>query len=187
MTFSKGPKNPFYLDDRPVIFPWFSGKETPMNRAGDRNFGVVLTPQQADELVKAGYNVKSRRPKGEDGQPDMSAPETLYLKCKINFNSNKPPRVVLVTCIDDVCKRTPMDDVNVALLDRQDIDHVDVKITPYDREASDTRTAYVQNLYVFVNLDKLDARHDNIPWDGSAADVLPHDSAPADAPLPDDD
>lgn len=163
--FTKGPTTPFYIDDAPVMFKWFSGKETPMNRKGDRNFGLVLTQQQADELVAAGYNVKAYRPK-VDGEPDMSVEPQLYLKCKINFNSNKPPRVVLVTCIDDVCKRTPLNEDNIMLLDGADIEKVDCKFGPYDREESNTRTAYVDQLFVKVNLDKYDVKYNDVPWDG---------------------
>ena len=178
--FTKGPTNPVYIDDAKIIFPWFSGKQTPMNREGDRNFGLILTREQADQLSKDGYNVKSRRPKDpETQQPDMTAEETLYVKCKINFNSNKPPRVILVTCIDGVCKRTPMDDTNITLLDTADVEKVDCKFRPYDREESNTRTAYVDQLFVTVNLDKYDIKYNDVPWDGAAADAVPHDAAAA--------
>lgn len=165
MVFSKGPKNPFFVDDAGVIFPWFSGKETPMNRPGDRNFGLILTKQQADEIAAAGYNVKEYRPKTDDG-PDMSIDPILWLKCKINFGGRKPPRIILITCIDGVCEREPLTEKTVMLLDSADIERVDCKFGPYDREASDTRTAYVQSLFVTVNLDKYDAKYKDMPWSG---------------------
>jgi hypothetical protein len=172
----KGSMNPHYIDDAKVIFPWFSGKETPMNRKGDRNFGLVLTQEKADELKADGYLVKVYRPKGEDGQPDMSVDGIIYIKCKLNFESSRPPRVNLVTCIDDVCKRTPLDSTNITLLDSADIEMVDCKIGPYDwkNASGEGRAAYVQNLFVKVNLDRYDAKYDALPM-GEAPGPLPDD------------
>lgn len=180
MVYAKGSKNAHYIDDCKIIYPWFSGKiRPPYNREGDRNFNITLTKEQADVLSADGYNVKARRPRdGETGEPDMSAPEEYHLQVKLNFKSNKPPRIVLITCIDGVCKRTPLNEDSILLLDTADIEKADVKIAPYDREESATRTAYLQNMYVTVNLDRYDAKYDDVPWSNeSAMEIPPGDDA----------
>jgi hypothetical protein len=174
MVASKGPKTPFYLDDRQIIFPWFSGKETPMNRPGDRNFGLTLTKDQADELTAAGYNVKIRKAMPATDEYE-ERPEEYFIKCKLNFKSQKPPRVVLITCINGVCERTPLNEKSVMLLDSANIEKADVKIVPYDWEqptGASGRTAYVESMFVTVEVDRYDQKYASIPLSGSMDDQL---------------
>ena len=48
---------PATLEDVCIIFRNFEGKEGQYNRAGDRNFAVVLTKEMAKAMMEDGWNV----------------------------------------------------------------------------------------------------------------------------------
>lgn len=167
------PKKTFWIESPGIIFPHFSGAAGPMNRLGDRNFGLILPPADAEAMAAADYSVKTR--KAMEATDEYEARNELYfLPCKLKFDGKRPPRVVMITCKTvDSCKRDVLDEGAVVLLDTANISHADCKVSPYDwGDVNDGgRTAYVQSLFVTVELDKFDAKYDDIPWaDGGHID-----------------
>ena len=55
------------IEDAKIIFRNFSGKESKFNRAGSRNFCVIIEDsKKAKELETLGWNVKTLKPRDED-------------------------------------------------------------------------------------------------------------------------
>src|SRR3954466_14802410 len=96
----------FMVEDAPIIFRNFSGREGQYNREGDRNFAVILTEDVAQQMLKDGWNVKYLDPREEGDEP------TPYISVSVNFK-NRPPRVVLLTSTS----RTQLDEDSVEVLD----------------------------------------------------------------------
>ena len=105
----------FMVEDARIIFRNFEGKEGPYNRAGDRNFAVVLDHDVARQMLEDGWNVKYL-PARDDTDED-----TPYISVAVNFK-NRPPRVVLMTSTN----RTQLNEDSVDVLDFADIAEVDL-------------------------------------------------------------
>ena len=71
------------IENARIVFRNFEGKEGPYNRAGDRNFCVLLDDDLAGQLLADGWNIKALRAR-EDDEPD------LYSSfCRIQGSSTK--------------------------------------------------------------------------------------------------
>ena len=142
------------IENARIIFRNFSGKEDRYNRAGDRNFCVVLTEEVAEDLVKDGWNVNWLEPReeGDDRQ--------AFLKVTVKFGKN-PPRIMVVT---ERGKKS-LDEDGVNLLDWAEINNVDLIIRPYDWDINGKtgRTAYLNSIYVTIEEDPLEAKYFEVP------------------------
>lgn len=142
-----------------IIFRNFKGEQTQYNRAGDRNFCVVLDKELADQLADDGWNVKVREPKEEGDDP------LLYLKVKVKFG-DYPPVIKQVTSKG----ATQLDEDTVMILDTAAIENVDLIITPYAYtfNGKDGVSAYLKKMYVTIaedDLDKKYARYEDVEDD----------------------
>jgi len=154
------PVRTFMVEDAPIIFRNFAGKEGQYNREGDRNFAVILTPEIAEQLLADGWNVKvlESREEGEDPTP--------YISVSVNFK-NRPPRVVLIAGDS----RTQLDESSVEVLDYADIRTADLIARAYDwtvNGKSGTK-AYLQSLFVTIEEDALEEKYrinENPPQQG---------------------
>ena len=62
------------------------------NAAGDRNFCLLLNPEDADELAAEGWNVRYLNPKDPGDEP------VPYIQIKVGFGGKgRPPKVVMIT------------------------------------------------------------------------------------------
>jgi hypothetical protein len=140
----------FMVEDAPIIFRNFSGKEGQYNREGDRNFAVILPPDVAVQMLEDGWNVRYLESR-EEGEPD-----TPYISVAVNFN-NRPPRVVLLT----TTTRTQLDESSVDVLDWADIKTADLIARGYDWSVNGkTGTkAYLQSLFVTIEEDALERKY----------------------------
>ena len=151
MEITFAPRGILQIDDARIIFRNFRGEASKFNREGDRNFAVVIdTEEMADALVKEGWNVKIRDPREEGDTPFM------YLPVKVKFN-DRGPQVYLVTGE----RRNRLDEETIAMLDDIDIINVDLDVRPYDWEVNGKtgRTAYLQAIEVFQEIDRFAARY----------------------------
>lgn len=155
MNITFAPRGILQIDDARIIFRNFAGAASKFNRAGERNFALVIDDETiADELIKEGWNVKIKPGRNEDEAPFM------YLPVKVKFN-DRGPAVYLVTG----GKRNRLDEESVACLDDVDIFSVDMDIRPYDwviqegtPDEKSGRTAYLQSICVTQEIDRFAAR-----------------------------
>jgi hypothetical protein len=140
----------FMVEDAPIIFRNFAGKEGQYNREGDRNFAVVLPNEIAVQMLNDGWNVRYLEAR-EEGDED-----TPYISVSVNFK-NRPPRVVLLTSTS----RTQLDEDSVEILDWADIQTADLIARGYDWDVNGkTGTkAYLQSLFVTIEEDALERKY----------------------------
>lgn len=151
MELTFAPRGILQIDDARIMFRNFRGEGDKFNREGDRNFVLIIPNEEiADALTKEGWNVKIKDPREEGDSPFM------YLPVKVKFNE-RGPQVYLIT--GD--RRNRLDEETVAMLDDIDILSVNLDIRPYDWEVNGKtgRTAYLQAIEVFQEIDRFAARY----------------------------
>lgn len=149
---------PATLEDVRIIFRNFEGKEGQYNRAGDRNFAVVLTKEMAEAMMEDGWNVKFPKARPDiDPEEDTRDP---YLQVTVGYKG-RPPRIVTITSRG----RTELSEENVEILDWVDIAKVDLVIRPYEWEVNGRSgvKAYLKSMYVTIDEDDLDRKYADVP------------------------
>ena len=140
----------FMIEDAEIIFRNFSGKEGQYNKAGERNFCVVLPNDIAAQMVEDGWNVRylEAREEGDEAKP--------YIAISARFDI-RPPRVVLITSTS----RTQLDESSIEVLDWSDIKTADLIARGHDwyvNGKSGTK-AYLQSLFVTIEEDALERKY----------------------------
>lgn len=131
------------IENARIIFRNFSGKETVYNRAGNRNFCVIIDdPEEAQKLAGDGWNIKTLG--ARDGEED----ETHYLQVAVQFDKAFPPKIIMVTDAANI----ELDGESVNTLDYAEISNVDLIIRPYSWEVNGKAgvKAYLQTMYVTI-------------------------------------
>lgn len=113
---------------------------------GDISYGGE--PLVVDDLIDDRWKVKFRAPRDEGDDP------TPFLEVVVNFDSNRPPRIVVETSRN----RVLYDEEMIDALDSAEIVGVDAIINPYNNN-NGTTTAYLQALYVTIEEDRFASKH----------------------------
>lgn len=147
------------IENAQVLFKNFSGRETEFNRAGERNFSVIIPDQElAEVLASQGWNIKTLRPKDEGDMP------TPFVSVKIRFN-DKGPNIYMITRAG----KTRLDEASVATLDMVEFKTCDLIINPYEyhlRTGDHGISAYLKTMYVVVEEDEFAYKYaDDFPID----------------------
>lgn len=152
---------PAILEDVKIVFRNFAGKEGKYNKAGDRNFAVLLDKDIAEQMLADGWNVKFLEPR--DPEDDRQA----YLQVTVGF-AVRPPSVFTVTSRG----KTRLDEDVIEILDWADILKADISLNPYHWEVSGKTgvKAYLKSLYITLREDELDMKYYDVP--DSAQSVL---------------
>lgn len=143
--------NNIMIEDARLIFKNFSGEESKFNRAGNKNFCVVLDHDMAEDLAAEGWNIKYLRPR-EDGEEP-----TPYLQVTVAYG-NIPPKVIMIAGRN----KTPLDSVSIGTLDYAEIANVDLVIRPYNWEVNEKQgiKAYLKTMYVEIEQDAFASKYD---------------------------
>lgn len=138
------------IEDAKIIFRNFVGAESQYNRQGDRNFGVILDPETAEQMIADGWNVKLREPKDEGDEPWYFIPVAVSFK-------NYPPKIVMISGK----RRTFLNEGTVEVLDYADIALVDLIFNSYSWAAAGKTgiKAYLKTMFVTVNEDDLEKKY----------------------------
>ena len=146
----------FRVEDARLIYKNFKGAADAFNTEGNRNFGVLLPPDLADELIEDGWRVKRLRPAEDD--PDRF--EQPWIKVKVKFsrfkdrNTGEDIETPIIFLVDSRGKMRLSEDM-VDQLDWTIIKYCDLVVRPYNYPARPGVpagvAAYLEELYVEVD------------------------------------
>lgn len=134
------------IENAKIIFRNFRGEGSKYNRAGSRNFCVIIeNPDDAEKLSRDGWNIRTLAPRDEEEEP------RYYTQVAVNFE-NVPPKVYMVT----KKRKTRLDEESIAVLDNAEIRNVDLVISPHHWEMGDKSgtKGYLKTMYVTIEEDE---------------------------------
>lgn len=137
------------LRNTKVIWRNFAGAEGKFNRAGDRNFTVVIEDLDlANNLIASGWNLKAGKPDESTGMIDE-----YFLKVSVSYKY-RGPRIRLIRP-DGIVE---IEESTADILDYADFDRVDLNIAPYHWEVNGTTgiKAYLESAKFWIKVDPLD-------------------------------
>lgn len=141
----------FEVSNARITYRNFAGEARQYNNAGNRNFNLILRPEDARMFIDAGFRVRERPPRNEGDDP-------LYLMAVNVSYKFRPPRIVLIRGRNKV----ELTEETISELDYADIEYIDLTIRPYHWQMPDGRTgvkAYLNSMYVTLVTDPYENKY----------------------------
>lgn len=142
------------LEGARLIFKNFQGKGTQYNAEGNRNFGVLLDDDLAEQLERDGWKVRYLNPKEDD--PDQY--RQPWLSVKVKFDPY-PPIAVLITSRG----KKKLTEETIDQLDWSRIRNCDLIIRPYNYPELANRpagvAAYLKAIYVTIEENRFEEKY----------------------------
>lgn len=135
------------IENAKIIFRNFRGEEKKFNKAGDRNFCVVIEDSEmAQKLADDGWNVRINR-YGEGDEEKV----TQYIPVSVRFDI-RPPKIFMVNRRGQAI---PMSEESIDQLDFVDFKNIDLTLRPriWDDNGIDKVKAYLKTMYVTIEED----------------------------------
>ena len=142
----------FTFEDVNLRYRNFSGKASDFNPEGRRNFCMEVDPEIAEQMRADGWNIKQKDFQNDDG----TTTTIYYLKIMLSYKfEDSAPQIFRISG-DNMVQLT---ENNVSSLDWEEIERVDLQITPYNwtrnNGAMTGVTPYLKSMYVTVREDTL--------------------------------
>lgn len=140
MNITFAPRGRVQIDGARITYKNFRGEGSQFNRAGDRNFAIIIPSREiADALTAEGWNVRIKEARTEEED------DFMYLPVKVKFNERGP------ICYLRSGKNTiKLSEDTIHKLDEILIENVDLDIRPYDWTVNGKtgRSAYLEAIEV---------------------------------------
>lgn len=150
------PKSTVLIEDARIIFRNFTGKETKFNRAGERNFGVLLNPELAEQMERDGWPVKFLKPR-EEGDVEQA-----WLAVKVAYgDGRRPPKVIMITSRG----RVALEEEDLHMLDWAEFRTVDLVFRPYNWVVNGKEgiKPYLKEIFITIEESALDQKYGDVP------------------------
>ena len=146
------------VDDTRFIFATnFTGDPSKDRFADSRRKAnlMIPDPEQAKDLIKAGFNVKETSPRDGEDPRDFKPEYFVQILVKYRDKTGRPvkypPRVFLV---NDDCEPVLLDEESIATLDDIRVKNVNVILNPYEHDpVNHGMNLYVRTMYVEQDVD----------------------------------
>lgn len=102
---------------------------------------IIPDPEQAMELMDAGFNVKKTKPR-EDSDEEFVP--SYFVSVNVNYDTEWPPKIYLVSGDS----KELLDEESIGILDTCYVLNVNVVLNPYQNKLTGRNSLYVRTMYV---------------------------------------